>query len=132
MDQDANSANALPPPEVFKVHTLQVACDGSGEVAPALGHPRVLLRIEPDIGFGLRGAAGETTAFSHANEISAAAIDRAAATLKLLDPAKGQPAPPPARTNQAMYTSDDPLSAIPFADKVALCQTIDAAAPARD
>ncbi|MCH8616897.1 metalloprotease TldD [Sphingomonas sp. SM33] len=83
-------------------------------------------------GFGLRGVAGETTAFSHANEISAAAIDRAAATLKLLDPAKGQPAPPPARTNQAMYTSDDPLSAIPFADKVALCQTIDAAARARD
>ena len=29
------------------------------------------------------------TAFAHANEISAAAIDRAAQTLKLLDPAKG-------------------------------------------
>ena len=38
-------------------------------------------------GFGLRGVSGETTAFAHANEISAAAIDRAAATLKLLDPA---------------------------------------------
>ena len=25
--------------------------DGSGEVAPALGHPRVFLRIEPDVGF---------------------------------------------------------------------------------
>ena len=83
-------------------------------------------------GFGLRGVAGETTAFAHANEISAAAIDRAAATLKLLDPAKGQPAPPPPRTNQAMYTADDPLSAIPFARKVALCQKIDAAARARD
>ena len=83
-------------------------------------------------GFGLRGVAGETTAFAHANEISAAAIDRAAATLKLLDPAMGQPAPPPARTNQAMYTADDPLSAIPFAQKVALCQKIDAAARARD
>jgi TldD protein len=31
-----------------------------------------------------------------------------------------------------MYGSDDPLSAIPFAEKVALCQTIDAAARARD
>src|SRR5918999_4371360 len=61
-------------------------------------------------GFGLRGVAGETTAFAHANEISAAAIDRAAATLKLLDPAKGQPAAPPPRTNQAMYGADDPLS----------------------
>ena len=83
-------------------------------------------------GFGLREVAGETTAFAHANEISAAAIDRAAATLKLLDPAKGRPAAPPPRTNQAMYGADDPLSAIPFAQKVALCQQIDAAARARD
>ena len=75
---------------------------------------------------------GETTAFAHANEISEAAIDRAAATLKLLDPAKGAAAPPPPRTNQAMYGADDPLSLIPFADKVALCQRIDAAARARD
>ena len=83
-------------------------------------------------GFGLRGVSGETTAFAHANEISEAAIDRAAATLKLLDPTKGAPAPPPARTNQAMYGADDPLGLIPFADKVALCQRIDAAARARD
>ena len=83
-------------------------------------------------GFGLRGVTGETTAFSHANEISAAAIDRAAATLKLLDRARGAVAPPPARTNQAMYGSDDPIGLIPFADKVALCQRIDAAARARD
>jgi TldD protein len=83
-------------------------------------------------GFGLRGVSGETTAFAHANEISEAAIERAAATLELLDPAKGIPAPPPQRTNQSMYGADDPLSAIPFAEKVALCQTIDAAARARD
>jgi TldD protein len=83
-------------------------------------------------GFGLRGISGETTAFAHANEISEAAIERAAATLKLLDVAKGQPSPPPARTNQAMYGSDDPLSLVPFADKVALCQQIDATARARD
>ena len=31
-----------------------------------------------------------------------------------------------------MYGADDPLSAIPFADKVELCQQIDAAARARD
>ena len=83
-------------------------------------------------GFGLRGVSGETTAFSHANEISAAAIDRAASTLRLLDPAKGAPAPPPGRTNQAMYGSESPLEQVPFADKVALCQQIDAAARARD
>jgi len=83
-------------------------------------------------GFGLRGISGETTAFAHANEISAPAIDRAAATLRLLDPAKGSPAPPPPRTNQAMYGSDNPLIEVPFARKVALCQQVDAAARARD
>ena len=41
-------------------------------------------------GFGLRGVSGETTAFAHANEISEAAIERAAATLKLLDPARAR------------------------------------------
>ncbi len=83
-------------------------------------------------GFGLRGVSGETTAFAHANELSTAAIERAAATLKLLDPAAAKPAPPPRRTNQSMYSADDPLSAIPFAEKVALCQQVDAAARARD
>jgi TldD protein len=83
-------------------------------------------------GFGLRGVTGETTAFAHANEISEAAIERAASTLKLLDPARGPSAASPPRTNQAMYGSDDPLSLVPFAKKVALCQTIDAAARARD
>ncbi|MES2136336.1 MAG: DNA gyrase modulator, partial [Pseudomonadota bacterium] len=83
-------------------------------------------------GFGLRGVSGETTAFAHANEISEAAIERAAATLKLLDPGEGAPAPPPQRTNQAMYGAEDPLGLVPFAEKVALCERIDAAARARD
>ena len=83
-------------------------------------------------GFGLRGVTGETTAFAHANEISEAAIERAASTLKLLDPRKGEAALPPSRTNQAMYGADDPLGLVPFADKVALCEKIDAAARARD
>ncbi|HEY8592235.1 MAG TPA: metalloprotease TldD [Sphingomicrobium sp.] len=83
-------------------------------------------------GFGLRGVSGETTAFAHANEISEAAIERAAATLKILDPRTASPAPPPARTNQAMYGADDPLAEVPFAAKVELCQRIDAAARARD
>lgn len=51
MNQIARSADAVPPPEVFKVKTVQVACDGSGDVEPALGHPRVFLRIEPDVGW---------------------------------------------------------------------------------
>lgn len=39
------------PPEIIKVRTMNVACDGSGEVPAALGHPKVYLRIEPETGF---------------------------------------------------------------------------------
>ncbi len=83
-------------------------------------------------GFGLRGVSGEMTGFSHANEISEAAIRRAGETLRLLDPAKGQPAPPPRQNNRHLYTDGNPLELVPFAEKVALCQKIDAAARARD
>jgi TldD protein len=50
----------------------------------------------------------------------------------VLDPRQGRPAAPPRRTNAALYTDSDPLSLIPFARKVELCQKIDAAARARD
>ncbi|MFC7499349.1 metalloprotease TldD [Enterovirga sp. GCM10030262] len=83
-------------------------------------------------GFGLRGVSGETTAFAHANELSETAIRRAAETMAVLDPAKGARAAPPRRTNATLYTDADPLSLVPFAKKVALCQEIDAAARARD
>jgi TldD protein len=83
-------------------------------------------------GFGLRGVAGETTAFAHANELSEAAIRRAAETMAVLDPASGTRPAPPRRTNTALYTDSDPLGLVPFAKKVALCQQIDAAARARD
>ncbi|TMJ20358.1 MAG: metalloprotease TldD [Alphaproteobacteria bacterium] len=83
-------------------------------------------------GFGLRGVSGETTAFAQANELSEAAIRRAAETMAVLDPAKGARPAPPRRTNASLYTDSDPLSLIPFARKVALCQQIDAAARARD
>ncbi|OCC23827.1 metalloprotease TldD [Croceicoccus estronivorus] len=85
-----------------------------------------------DSGFGLRGVSGEMTGFAHANEISGAAIRRAGETLQLLDPAKGQPAPPPRKNNRHLYTDDSPLDAIAFAEKVRLLETIDAAARARD
>ena len=41
----------IPPPETVRVTASAVACDGSGEVLPALGHPRVYLRIDPELGF---------------------------------------------------------------------------------
>jgi len=85
-----------------------------------------------DAGFGLRGVSGEMTGFAHANEISADAIRRAGETLQLLDPAKGQPAPPPRANNRHLYTDASPLDLMPFAAKVKLLEDIDAAARARD
>ena len=41
----------IPPPETIRTPLSSVACDGSGEVAPALGHPRVYLRMDPEKGF---------------------------------------------------------------------------------
>jgi TldD protein len=83
-------------------------------------------------GFGLRAVSGETTAFAHANELTEAAIKRAAETMTLIDPATGPKAGPPQGTNRHLYTDGDPLDLVPFADKVNLCQRIDAAARARD
>ena len=85
-----------------------------------------------DAGFGLRGVSGEMTGFAHANDISAAAIRRAGETLQLLDPATGQLAAPPRQNNRHLYTDASPLDAVGFAEKVALLETIDAAARKRD
>ncbi|KTT75315.1 metalloprotease TldD [Sphingomonas endophytica] len=83
-------------------------------------------------GFGLRAVSGEMTAFAHANELSEAAIRRAGETMALIDPSTGAKAAAPGRTNHRLYTDADPLDLVPFADKVNLCQSIDAAARARD
>ncbi|MXP15479.1 metalloprotease TldD [Altererythrobacter confluentis] len=85
-----------------------------------------------DSGFGLRGVSGEMTGFAHASDISAQAIARAGETLQLLDPAVAQPSAPPQRSNRRLYTDASPLDGIEFARKVALLETIDAAARARD
>ncbi len=85
-------------------------------------------------GFGLRGVMGETSAYAHANELSEQAIRRAGETIAVVRSGHGGTAAlqPPRRTNQALYTDADPLSAVPFAAKVTLLQRIDAAARARD
>jgi len=131
----------LDPDEAQRLAARHLAAHDDGElylqyrVSEAFGFDDGRLKTadyHTDSGFGLRGVTGETTAFAHANEISAAAIDRAAQTLKLLDPARGGHSPPPPRTNRAMYGADDPLALIPFASKVELCQAIDSAARGRD
>ena len=44
-------SDKIPPPETVRTTQSAVACDGSGEVSPALGHPRVFLRIDPALGY---------------------------------------------------------------------------------
>ncbi len=87
---------------------------------------------DTNAGFGLRAVSGETTAFAHASELTEAAIRRAAETMTLIDPSTASRSPAPQGTNARLYTDTDPLDLVPFADKVNLCQTIDAAARARD
>jgi NADH dehydrogenase (ubiquinone) Fe-S protein 6 len=41
----------LPPPETILIQSERVACDGSGAVPAALGHPRVYLHVDADLGY---------------------------------------------------------------------------------
>ncbi|GGY53036.1 metalloprotease TldD [Parvularcula lutaonensis] len=84
-------------------------------------------------GFGLRSVLGETVAFAHASELSEAALKRSAAAVKAVKAGHGGTlAAPPPKTNRHLYSSDDPLSAVPFEVKTKLLQDIDAYARAKD
>jgi TldD protein len=84
-------------------------------------------------GFGLRVVAGETAGYSHANEISEAALKRAADSAALAKRGHaGVSAARPLATNQKLYGEDDPLASPAFSDKIALLQEIDAYARAAD
>ena len=84
-------------------------------------------------GFGLRVVAGETAGYAHANEISAAALRRAADSAALARAGyAGTAAEAPAATNRKLYDEVDPLASPAFSDKIALLAEIDAWARARD
>ena len=84
-------------------------------------------------GFGLRAVAGEATGYAHAAELSEAAIERAASTVKAVRSGYGGTvADGPAATNTSLYVEDNPLNEIPFERKVKLLQDIDAYARGRD
>jgi len=84
-------------------------------------------------GFGLRVVAGETAGYSHASEISEAAIARAAKSAALAKRGySGVSAEGPRATNAKLYGDEDPLANPSFSDKVALLQEIDAFARKRD
>ena len=84
-------------------------------------------------GFGLRVVSGETAGYAHSNEISEAAIQRAADAAALAKQGRStRAAESPVATNQRLYGEDDPLASPAFSDKIALLQEIDAYARARD
>jgi len=84
-------------------------------------------------GFGLRAVAGETAGFSHASELSEAAIQRAGETVKAVHSGRGGTmALPPSGTNRSLYIDDNPLALVPFETKVKLLAEIDAYARAKD
>ncbi|WP_374443464.1 metalloprotease TldD [Stella sp.] len=84
-------------------------------------------------GFGLRAVSGEATGYAHAAELSEAAIRRAGDTVRAVRGGHaGVLAAPPPGTNRSLYGDFNPLSQVPFADKVKLLAEIDAYARARD
>jgi len=84
-------------------------------------------------GFGLRAVIGDSTGFAHSNELSEAAIKRAASTVRAVKTGQsGSMSLAPARTNKQLYSDENPLGSIDFARKVALLEEIDAYARAAD
>jgi TldD protein len=84
-------------------------------------------------GFGLRAIVDEARGYAHAADLSEAAIRRAAQTVKAVQAGHGGTAADgPARTNQTLYTDENPIGGMEFAAKVKLLQDIDAYARAKD
>ncbi len=84
-------------------------------------------------GFGLRAVKGETTGYAHSTQITESAIRRAAGTVRLAVGDGGATlAPAPQRTNQRLYSDDDPLEDAAFGVKIDTLREIDAFARALD
>jgi TldD protein len=84
-------------------------------------------------GFGLRAVLGDTSAYAHASDLSHDAIARASRTVGAIKSGHaGSAAEGPQGTNARLYTDENPLELMPFADKVKLLGEIDAFARAKD
>ncbi len=84
-------------------------------------------------GFGLRAIAGEAAGYAHASELSEAAIQRAAETVRAVHAGHGGVmAAAPTGTNRSFYSDINPLGEAPFEAKVKLLGEIDAYARGLD
>ncbi len=84
-------------------------------------------------GFGLRAISGETTGFSHASELSEAALKRAATTVKAVSRGHGGTmAEGPVGTNRNLYSDKNPLLSLSFEKKVDMLGQMDLYARSKD
>jgi TldD protein len=81
---------------------------------------------DENAGFGLRAVSGDVVAYTHASELSEAALKRAAATVRTIAAGGGgSHGEAPAGTNRRLYGTENPISEMGFADKVALVARAD-------
>jgi TldD protein len=84
-------------------------------------------------GFGLRAVAGETSAYAHSTEVSAASLKRAAEVCRTVTSGRAANiAIAPTRSNVKLYGDTDPTSAVDFAAKVKLLEEANEFARALD
>ncbi len=84
-------------------------------------------------GFGLRAVSGEATGYAHASELSEAALGRAVDTVRAVIRSESDAVAVPLKpTNRTLYGDHNPLSLVPFEDKVALLAEMDAYARSLD
>ena len=84
-------------------------------------------------GFGLRSVSGEATGYAHAATLDEQALKRASETVRAVRSGhSGTAEEGPIGTNRSLYTDSNPLSLIPFEQKVALLNEIDAYARAKN
>mgnify|MGYP000029429915 FL=1 len=84
-------------------------------------------------GFGLRSVLGEVTGFAHSSELTNDALKRAAETVKSIKSGSGAIlAIPPQRTNEKLYSDENPLGGVAFKDKIRILEEIDSYAREKD
>jgi len=84
-------------------------------------------------GFGLRAVKDDAVGYAHASDVSEAALARAADAVRAVKHGyAGNFSAAPARSNRKLYGDGNPLAAPAFDAKVALLETIDAYARAKD
>ncbi|MEM9879332.1 MAG: DNA gyrase modulator, partial [Pseudomonadota bacterium] len=70
-------------------------------------------------GFGLRAVSGEATGFAHATALTPEALRRAATSVKAIRSGKSAAlAAAPQRSNQQLYSDENPLGGADFAEKL--------------